>query len=582
MATTSNTIDILYELLNNGVFRSIDYKTKIFDCLTKSTLPLHSQLIPMLKEYVKNCLLDRTDHIPESWIIPLVRMKEGSSWQVSQVLLTLYMLQYNASIIAMRMDPNFKLIVLDGPPITQHSSYLALDIGQVIPLRAMLTFIEHHPAYQLIYPEFVSLIAAAYPEILDVTSFLLREGRDPVPSSNYTLKSASINKLLLSLASHDSNPEETVFALKQLERMDLFQASTHAQTVIDSLLVPCLEPSMDKRVVNAFVSAWETFHQWIPNQVWLATINCLLPKNQHVIFHDLIKTPIILFQCDPRIFNSTQLLPLWLLILQCIRTSYRHRIWQKYHIDYPKSNISFNNRNVMALINGQDSEILQLLLEKCKALPGDSEDMLSNRRKLFCRFMHGVFVDDREGLLIKALHFQTYAIDLIPMMVKLVPSMFTMCNHLPELIRQPYIEKQVFGTLLGCYLCEKYPMDSTLVLAERVVLPRVLKIAMSPTNAESNSLQPPNECVPSEYLNQTLPGLAHLAHAFPHISQQIIDLLRDIQACLPPPNSFFEKQGSSRIIILLQLHKILQDALNDVSAELRNAANVNKACEPID
>lgn len=44
-------------------------------------------------------------------------------------------------------------------------------------------------------------------------------------------------------------------------------------------------------------------------------------------------------------------------------------------------------------------------------------------RYLICSFIHGVFIDDRDSLLAKTLHFQTYPIDLIPMMVDLIPSM---------------------------------------------------------------------------------------------------------------------------------------------------------------
>jgi hypothetical protein len=101
-----------------------------------------------------------------------------------------------------------------------------------------------------------------------------------------------------------------------------------------------------------------------------------------------------------------------------------------------------------------------------------------NARKLICRFIHGVFIDDRDSLLIKAFHFQTYATNLIPMMVDLVPSMckpkeeneqvsliillsFLVITHsfLNELTRQPQFEKQVFGIILGCHLCEKYPTE---------------------------------------------------------------------------------------------------------------------------
>jgi hypothetical protein len=61
-------------------------------------------------------------------------------------------------------------------------------------------------------------------------------------------------------------------------------------------------------------------------------------------------------------------------------------------------------------------------------------------------------------ILAKMLHFQTYSTDLIPIVVDLIPSLFMVMQWIPELTRQPQIEKQVFGMLIACYLCEKLPL----------------------------------------------------------------------------------------------------------------------------
>lgn len=53
----------------------------------------------------------------------------------------------------------------------------------------------------------------------------------------------------------------------------------------------------------------------------------------------------------------------------------------------------------------------------------------------------------------------------------------------------------------------------SLAIAERHVLPRLLKLAFS-----SN----PPVCVPSEYLVQVIPGFVNLARAFPHFGPQIL------------------------------------------------------------
>ena len=88
-------------------------------------------------------------------------------------------------------------------------------------------------------------------------------------------------------------------------------------------------------------------------------------------------------------------------------------------------------------------------------------EALHTSRKLICNFIHTIFIDgDRDMLLAKILHFQTYPLDLIPIVVELIPSLYIVLTFIPELTRQPQLEKQIFGILIACHLCEKYPLEN--------------------------------------------------------------------------------------------------------------------------
>ncbi|KAI8982634.1 integrator complex subunit 2-domain-containing protein [Pilobolus umbonatus] len=306
----------------------------------------------------------------------------------------------------------------------------------------------------------------------------------------------------------------------------------YAECILSYLISPCLDKDMDPAIVDAFVSTWEAFNQICPYYLWTAT------------------DPNILFKSDTRIFRSEKILPLWL-----------HQQ-------------TFNARNVLALTNAQDTMMLQLLLELCLSQAEDKHhpDTLDKSRRLICQFIHSIFIDgDREMLLAKSLHFQTYSTDLIPMVVDLIPSIYIVFSFIPELTRQPQLDKQVFGILMACYLCEKYPLQNYLMIAEKHVLPRLMKIAFPVPRERSPS------CVPSDALVHAIPGFVHLARAFPHFGPTILEAFDVIAKGLPEPQQFIGQEGNNNIIILvLQLHKVLKDSRDLVQAEVNKMDQVNK------
>ncbi|KAI9279177.1 integrator complex subunit 2-domain-containing protein [Sporodiniella umbellata] len=347
------------------------------------------------------------------------------------------------------------------------------------------------------------------------------------------IKKINISQLRTTLNQWNTNRALVVEVLSQLEYAYIGGIKEYAECMISILLQPCLEGQLDLRVANSFVSTWESLNSIIPHSLWEMT-------NVRTIF-----------ECDERVFRSPYILPIWL-----------------------HSN-NFNSRNVLALTYAQDTAILQLLLELCLESPKDKndKDYLEKSRRLICSFIHSIFIDgDRDMLLAKILHFQTYSTDLIPMVVELIPSLYIILGFIPELIRQPQVEKQVFGILLTCHLCEKYPLENYLATAEKHVLPRLMKIAF-PITKEG---QPATACIPSESLVKAIPGFVHLSRAFPHFGPQILRTFDSIAKGLPQPKEFIGQESGNKIILLLHLHKVLKDSRDLVQIEVDRMDEVNK------
>ncbi|EIE77406.1 hypothetical protein RO3G_02110 [Rhizopus delemar RA 99-880] len=336
------------------------------------------------------------------------------------------------------------------------------------------------------------------------------------------MKKVNLEQLEFIFSQHDTNHSHVLDVLSQLEYAPITAIEGYANCMLSIFLPLCLDRKLDVRIAEGFVSAWESLNSIIPHSLWDIRI---------------------VFRCDERVFRSQYILPVWL-----------------HHTH-------FNSRNVLALTNAQDTAMLQLLLELCLETPTDknNKECLEKSRRLICSFIHSIFIDgDREMILAKILHFQTYSTELIPIVVDLIPSLYIVLGFIPELTRQPQVDKQVFGILLACYLCEKYPLENYLMTAEKYVLPRLMKIAF-PITKEGH---PSPTCMPSEALVQAIPGFVHLARAFPHFGPQILRAFDNIAKGLPQPKEFIGQESSSKIILVLHLHKVLKDSRDLVQVEV--------------
>ncbi|KAL1932240.1 hypothetical protein VTP01DRAFT_9296 [Rhizomucor pusillus] len=571
----SFSIDSFYELLRARVsLDSTDYGTWLLQCIKDAELPVSHVFGPAIREFVSSVFTEqRVRKIPEEALYAY--FQDISTITPVQVLLLLYILMYNEAVIAYKSDP--KLMALDHGEQHEYSPAFV----RRIPLRSVLNHVEQYKngqAYRGIYPEFIAMTANLYPELFDVTSLLLQEGKDDYGLTEHP-KTVSVEELQNSLSRRKEDPATLVSVLRRLAATASIELTNLIELVVYTLFPACLdEKDLDPTVVESLIAAWESFDQIIPHELWMMTANAIkdpvIPKEYTM--ENTVEDVLSLFSCDQRIFRSKRLLRTWLHVLSCMRICAKHRIWKHFYLHYTVPDPAINARNVVALINHQDSGMIQLLLSAC--IPTDTDkddpDTLRAVQEIICQFIHTIFIDgDRDMLLVKILHFQTYATELIPLVVDLIPSIYVVINFIPELLRQPRPEQQVFGILMACHLCEKYPLESFLMVAQNHVLPRLRKLAF-PTGSQNPSAPP--VLIPSDYLIQAIPGFVHMARGFPHFSANILQVLEEIANNVPAPQKFIGQESSSKIILILRLHQVLNDTMEQVREELRNMDKVDK------
>ncbi|ORY95852.1 integrator complex subunit 2 [Syncephalastrum racemosum] len=566
----SESLESFSQLLKARIFYgNVNYAEWLLNSMVNATLPIQPGFVHAIREFVSSVfVVDKVDRIPEETILPYFDESDTRQPTPTQVLLLFYIMSFNETFLTFKTDTK---LVMTYPEATDRQQEYSPQLLQRIPVRIILNHIESYhagEAYSGIYPDFISMTANMYPELFDVTCLLLKEGNEPDAYQELQRpQKITIEELHGLLDNVHDQPDKLLAALRYLGSFTSPQVVPYAEAVVMRLLPICLyDEQLDERIISGFLSLWETLDCIIPHELWTMTIKANQDKTLHELqeltFDLLVKEPLIMFKCDLRIFRSKHLLPMWLHVIGCLRVCSKHRIWRRYHTQQTEMTV----RNVMALVNAQDSAMIQLLLQFC--LPAEDDQEQDDPEKLrmaqtqICQFIHGVFADgDRDNLLAKILHFQTYSIKLIPIVVDLIPSLYIAFSFLPELLRQPQPEKQVFAILLACHLCKKYPIENYLTTTVNHALPRLLKLAFPPVAPNATPV-----CVPSEYLVQAIPAFVYLAEAYPDACANILEVYQEIAQGLPRPEEYMQQQANSKIILVLQCHQVLKDARDAVNA----------------
>ena len=276
----------------------------------------------------------------------------------------------------------------------------------------------------------------------------------------------------------------------------------------------------EKQCVQVACSWYELFRE-DPWTVSMATtrILCLCPPGSRSITpepHDLVADPLaVLCVYSPHILRYPALMTIVLEILGCVLRANRKAV-QDANAEAVKIGPPDDGLAMLPLV--QDSAIVQTLLELMEPVhqtlpPFPNETAMNGVRARICSFLHQMFLAD--PLLIKLVHFQGYDPELIPLLVREVPSLHVCLDWLPELLAQPDHHKQLFAIRLAASLVAHHRTPKSLDAASHV-LRRLQQYTHGTLDAP-------------QFLCTALPSLVPICRSFPFLTSEATELVKSIE-----------------------------------------------------
>ncbi|KAF9984308.1 Integrator complex subunit 2, partial [Modicella reniformis] len=318
------------------------------------------------------------------------------------------------------------------------------------------------------------------------------------------------------------------------------------------------------------------------------------PRREYYNFEWLVQDPLLLFKVDFRVFRSPIIFRLFVQILGSVMVGSRHWFRKRFHASQAilqgqqnrnptqAQRRHFKEANLSAMLYIQDSVLIQLMLEACQARPEDIverpsrltngsssssgggtgfvpirgfhnkknresfvshvdevSDTLKEVRVVTFNFLHQLFIDHK--IFPKLVHFQGYALDLLPTTVAGIDSIHVCMDFLQELLfantqgsalvssgsgggggggggasgagedsNKVDVSPQVFALRLAAQLCERFPLPNTMQITTDLILPKLRSLAAS-----------------TGFAQDVLESAVVLAKAFPSLSSEIVDLLQE-------------------------------------------------------
>ncbi|KAI9140295.1 integrator complex subunit 2 [Paraphysoderma sedebokerense] len=553
----SSTFPIVcfHQFLKGNIFQTacIDIQEWVYEKMLHSSAPIESVLLDLIDEYV-SAIFDSAyiTHIPEALLTPHF-YGHPVTFQPYHVLLLFYILAYTNRLLS-RAESALRLI-----PYSNHFLY-------TLPVAKILRWIEKEDDYRFVYPKLVGLIEGTIKHLLDVSKFLIldEDSRTTKPIlESYFIKRAvdqSASFLPARLASRSFN-HRVAYAIKSIEQihrspiraqsalhwlysLDLSLLSPYVWNIVGAVFPRCYENRVHDDCLNSIEKIWYKLNLTVPHELWVATVNRIVPKATDVAgnytFLDIITNPLLLFRCHDNVFRCPPIFRIFLQLLRSVLVVSRQFEDMMFPLTYAKSSLNqvamgtnapkLQPLNVKALQYSQDSAALQILLDICKERPSDLSNYsdFQQIRTDATLFLHQAFLDRIS--LVKLVNFQTYDQELIPFTVK-IPTFHTFLDHIPELASVSPPPQRAFVYLVAGKLLQEFPMPHTLDLTRKCLLPSLTDFGKQivPPIPENRPPQGINyERLP--YLLAALPATIDLCKAFPSIENEFTSLLEDLDS----------------------------------------------------
>ncbi|ORX43394.1 hypothetical protein BCR36DRAFT_144130 [Piromyces finnis] len=597
------SFSIVYQLLRGKVFHkgNVDVKDWIMYQILNISLPIHHLIQPILKEYIEGILTTNSiTKIPEDHIYNYLK-DINESPQPSQIILLFYVLMFNE-------------IVQQFPHHSTISEYETKFLEN-IPIKYILHYVENKKEFSAIYPSFVKCIAYQFPHLYNTTNNIMEEEIDNNTSliipyfrqvDIINCINNSKNDMIIDNEGIKFDPENIkknllqskndnkmiLLALRYINSLKTHQKIPYCDIILSTIIPRIIELNDDNDlIVDEFVEIWKSLNTVIPNKLWVATLNNFQKEKRgsDYNYQDLIENPMILFTCDQRIYSNPKLLEIFLLTLEFVMMASRHYYRHEYNIHLVRGNNinnMFRDLHLSTLLYIQETSLFQTLIEisQIEKKKSTNEKHKEAILSLIFNFINQRFIENPKY--IKLIHFQTYAVDIIPDMVKYVPSMHVCFDFIPELLSITNIESQIFGIHLSGYVFMKYPVARSHALAKDVVIPKIKHMALPFINFTSqiqnqinneislNNLGNIVESIP-DYLVEVIPVLVNICKAFPNIIHLVSDLLHKMKPIndsqfksLVLNNAIAFKQSKTNL--LFQIGKVISETTIKMASLIKN------------
>ena len=488
----------------------------IFNQVMQCTLPLHPTILLILKEYNSVILREAlkstsaTSHLlfPINDVIDVYASTSllHNDNLVPQLLLLFYLL-------TLYSDETL-------PPSSPLLQY-AISALQHVPIKMLLSkAITHSTQCSELYPLLLKLVLDSLPQLW-LPQNVLREVN--CVQSGMKLETKCIPAHFEKTMNQKNPNLHVIFVLlKQLLSLHLDRLRSFISVLVQ--LIPfLLSPTIARQTQNIFLALWERIESVEPRRLWLATANRLSQCERELTHDDLAFDPLLILNCDPRVFRIPPIYSLLLDTLVAYLAASRVHLFrierqrELQGITPPCSDVIPTYELTQNIISTQESATIQLLIDVC--IPNEEDRStqspfgmqltnLTEIQCLSCCLISQMLIADPN--LARIIHSQGYPNQIIEMLVQGVPPMHICIDFIPGLLEETENTNSiVFCVQLTASLCEQYPLPKAIGVCQKVLEFLNRKVRQLDNAGRSELFRP------------MLTSLIHFAKTFPTLSEEI-------------------------------------------------------------
>jgi integrator complex subunit 2 len=436
----------------------------------------------------------------------------------AQLLILYYLLYYEDS----RLN-NMCAILQNNRQVKSYSTEFLSEL----PIKYLLQYAQiHQNDYEPLFSPLLRLFIIHFPHLSLVDDWIeVDETSSAVTKSNEVINEHNVIEAFKEM---HSCPSKTIRLLKVMLSKSSIELWSNAVIMI-KYFKKILEPSVPRLIQELYKQVWMKLNTILPRQLWVMTINALMPDDaivKHVVLRqeNIMIEPLQVLRCDERVFRCPDAISIILKILQASLAASKIQL-SRHIMDKPLMNktgpIQTEQQREelkMALVASQESVAVQILLESCLE---NEEDRISGNdyslreiRGIICTYIHQTFIT--EPSLCKLVHFQGYPRELLSLTVRGIPSMHICLDFIPELLSMPEMDKQIFAIDLSSHLSLQYSFPKSLSVAKLCMNTLTTLLGILSSDARI------------EMFRAILPCIVRFAEAFPPLIDDCIQFLMQL------------------------------------------------------